>query len=712
MRNGIIGAWVTMSLLLLIVAPGVSAQSDDDALCREINGSVIRQTTPSTILNDALRYALYLPPCYDPAGDYPVIYLLHGSNRTEEHWLALGLAETLDRGITGGAFPPVVVAMPFGSWIANENRFAGATTWSNILLTEFIPHIESTTAVHTDRAGRAIGGISRGGFWAYNIAFRFPGQFNAVGGHSAFFDPGHFPADYNPLDLAATAPDLESLRIWLDRGVDDYAFYGLDLMGDALAERGVPHEYMIYPAGEHDDTYWSAHLADYLPFYTADWQSEAATVLPDVAHTFDVSGPVDLYLPAVGFPARRVSVDSARLLRAYAGALDFELILSQRTFIALVESGVPINSETQTVPAEELDAMLWADLDTWTLLPVVDLTPRLRPLMVDNVPVLASDLTRYPFVLPGDGFDPARLTRMLASGVTAMGRRTREAISANGVEWAVSGIRDRVQTADVFHTSNEVSFAPRCPASDEPVLGGLCAVDAHFGVLTGLGVDVVELSGNHNNDYGFTAYERTLDFYVDAGMQTVAGGRDLEAARQPLILTHGENTVAWLSCNWNGPDFAYATADTPGAAPCSTTWFEQALPPLAAQYETVIVSVQYAEYNQYQPIERQMYHFRLVADLGADVVLGTQAHQPQTFEFYRAEDGRDVFIHYGLGNLYFDQTDWPFVRFFMDELWIYDDTLLTVGLYTGIIEDLGRPRWMTQAETTEFLDVMFSVMPE
>lgn len=54
----------------------------------------------------------------------------------------------------------------------------------NVFLTEFMPLLESTYRV--DTAQRAIGGISRGGSWAYEIAFRHPQLFRAVGGHSAF----------------------------------------------------------------------------------------------------------------------------------------------------------------------------------------------------------------------------------------------------------------------------------------------------------------------------------------------------------------------------------------------------------------------------------------------------------------------------------------------------------------------------------------------
>jgi poly-gamma-glutamate capsule biosynthesis protein CapA/YwtB (metallophosphatase superfamily) len=96
-----------------------------------------------------------------------------------------------------------------------------------------------------------------------------------------------------------------------------------------------------------------------------------------------------------------------------------------------------------------------------------------------------------------------------------------------------------------------------------------------------------------------------------------------------------------------------------------------------------------------------------MADLGADVVIGTQAHWPQTIEFYTASDGRDVFIHYGLGNLFFDQTGGAYPQFLMDELLIQDGRLLGITLHPGIIEGLARPRWMTPDEAEIFLREIF-----
>jgi len=122
---------------------------------------------------------------------------------------------------------------------------------------------------------------------------------------------------------------------------------------------------------------------------------------------------------------------------------------------------------------------------------------------------------------------------------------------------------------------------------------------------------------------------------------------------------------------------------------------------LSQQVDVLIVSVQHVEVEDYLPTTAQQNDFRRLADLGADIVLGTAAHKPQTYEFYG-----DSFIHYGMGNLYFDQPFWGNIRFFMNTFYIYDGQLRGIELFPGIIEDLGRPRLMTPEERANFLFFM------
>ncbi|NWF68216.1 MAG: CapA family protein [Chloroflexi bacterium] len=696
-----------LSLLCLLLA---LQPAQAQRFCGETAGRVETRSYTSALIAQEMRYSVYLPPCYDTSGlTYPVVYLMHGSASDNTHWLNLGLAQVLDRGILQYVLPPMIVVLPYGDWIANENWFNDAS-WANIFLNELLPDAEAQYRISARALTRAIGGISRGGFWAYHIALRHPDLFSAVGGHSAFFDEFHAPPEQNPLDLALTAPGIEALRLWLDRGRDDYAQVNLDLMDSRLTQRGLAHTYTVYPEGQHEDAYWAAHVAEYMQFYAAQWPLPAP-------ENDEPSQARFLLVPAVAFPSLHYSIDSAALRSVAGGAYDPNLILGFTAWTALQNVAIAISPDTRVVMDDELLDALWRERTAYTLLPFDDLTTRFRMLRVDEMLPIDHDLAVYPFAWQSaaPNYDPARLTRILLSGVTALARNTLTALDQNGLAWAGEAILPYVSRADFFHMSNEVSFAPRCPASDEPVLGSFCAVDAHFDLFTYLGADIIELTGNHNNDYGYSAYLRTLAMFHDAGMVTIGGGRTLAEARTPYSIEHNGSRIAMLACNWNGPYYALVNEDAtqaggvrPGAAYCEMDWLSAIIPQLAAASDVVVVTVQYAEYEQYTPIERQVWHYRQLADLGADIVVGTQAHKPQTFEFYTPLNSDDeVLLHYGMGNLFFDQPFWGNRRFFMDQLLIYTGRLLTVDLFTGIIDDLARPRPMTAEERLNFLQFMF-----
>ncbi|MBW7958829.1 MAG: CapA family protein, partial [Candidatus Promineofilum sp.] len=95
--------------------------------------------------------------------------------------------------------------------------------------------------------------------------------------------------------------------------------------------------------------------------------------------------------------------------------------------------------------------------------------------------------------------------------------------------------------------------------------------------------------------------------------------------------------------------------------------------------------------------------FAELALAGATAVSGSQAHHAQGFGFEN-----DTFIHYGPGNLFFDQMDMMGTRqTFVDTYVIYDGRLISVELWTGLIENWARPRLMTPEERADLLRSVF-----
>ncbi len=722
--------WIVVALALSLTFL-TNTEIRSAQTCTSPNGTITRSSFRSTPAETTFYYSVYTPPCYDnSATTYPVVYLMHGSNDDDGQWGRLGIQQALDTGITNGTLPPMIIVMPFGEWLANKNQF-DSVSWENVFLNELMPLVEGQYRIDARRETRAIGGISRGGFWAYEIAFRHPDLFGSVGGHSAFFAEGQAPVDFDPLRMAKNSTDLDTLRIELDRGSEDYAAPGVDLMHQRLDERGILHTYTVYPEGQHNNAHWQLHVADYLAFYGSAWQTQATSTQPPLVFATNTPNvptatPVvlsfsptidptsnagqDIFLPAVAFPSLQGDISFAQLEAVRDGQADSKLALDETTAAALQARNVPLSPSIMVVADDALANTLGRNRALYTLLAFDRLTIHYRVLHMDGQHPLDTDIYTYPFAFRSDhpNYEPQKLTRLLMSGVTALTRLTRTELDEQGTDWAASGIMDTVNHADFFHTSNEVSFSPSCPKADTTPLGEFCSKESHFDLLTKLGLDIVELTGNHNNDFGTDNYLKTLQWYRDHNIRTIGGGENLEQARTPLLLDHHSNKIAMLACNWIGPYYALAGENAPGAAFCDWDWLRVVIPQLKAEGNFVVVSVQYLEIEDYKPSAKQVSDFQGLADLGADVVLGTQAHKPQTLDFYGARTGQEAFIHYGLGNLFFDQPFWGNSRFFMDELYIYNAHLLNVDLFTGIIDDLARPRPMTTDEQTNFFAFMFN----
>lgn len=726
-----------------LVVGGFPAQSQ--VTCEETQGRTERSFYVA--VQTQMAYTVYLPPCYDSTTrNYPVIYLMHGSNDDDGQWLRLGLGDILDEGITSGDIPPVIAVMPFGNWMANENEF-DREGWGQVFLDEVMPRVETDYRIDARRESRAIGGISRGGFWAFHIALRNPDLFSALGGHSAFFDRYHATAENNPLDLVQIPENTANLRIYMDRGGDDYAAPGLDLMDERLNEASVPHDYIVHPTGQHANSYWREHVAEYVQFYVENWR-DSSTETPAQSSIFVTNTPASsvqviaiptqtpaptqsasvdttitetstealrLYVPAVIFQSIESSVTSDMLDNIRNGGADSRLVLSVSNAAALIGDGVDLSPDIRIVEDGVLRNTLFSNRNLYTLLPFDHLNTKYRVMYVDDVHPIDMDLGDYPFAFTTGtpNFDRSHLTTLTMSGVTAITRGMIPVLDANGLEWATEAILPYVENSDYFHTSNEVSFYENCPQFNNETLGGtssFCSKPAHFELFNLLDVDVVELSGNHNNDYGYDVYRDTLDWFHGNGIATIGGGETIEEARTPLIIEHNGSRVAMLACNWVGPYYALVNEDAtlaggvrPGAAACDRTWLEPLLGQLSAENDVVIVSVQYQEVDEYIPPQDQQFDFRALADWGADVVIGTSSHFPQPVEFYG-----ESFIHYGLGNFLFDQQFFAGVHFFMDRLLIYDNALINVDLFTGIIEEQGRPRPMTAEERRNFLFLIFN----
>jgi len=266
-------------------------------------GRVECDAVPSAILRHPVRYCIILPPGYEAQKTrrYPVLYFLHGLGGDERELVTSGAWEIEDHLRETGKIGDMLIVAPDGGSSFYINSQDGKVNYEDFLLREFIPAIEHRYRAAGTRSGRGITGVSMGGYGALRLAFKDPSLFAAVSaqmpalfgtvppiltgvpvhGHrvtgvSAF---GAIPSEAfwqrnSPLTLArANAARLHHLQIYFDCGdQDDYGFdSGARSLDRILTEKGIPHEFHIYPGG-HDWNYVAAHFAEVLQF---EWNALA-----------------------------------------------------------------------------------------------------------------------------------------------------------------------------------------------------------------------------------------------------------------------------------------------------------------------------------------------------------------------------------------------------------------------------------------------------
>lgn len=264
-------------------------------------------------------------------------------------------------------------------------------------------------------------------------------------------------------------------------------------------------------------------------------------------------------------------------------------------------------------------------------------------------------------------FNEENVAKVNMTGVTAMARRVALAMDMRkNYTYPAEKIAAFLSDADLTHTSNEVSFVDGCNAYTGM---RFCSPPQSIETLKAIGVDVIELTGNHNNDFGSKYNTQTIEKYKEEGIAYFGGGLNIEDASKPYITEVDGTTISFLGYNYYdaivaGGSNALARENSAGANAYSEEKMEKDIEGLRESTDIIIVDFQFQECYSYpsgdviypvcyKPINNQTSVFRKAIDYGADIVVGTQAHQPQTYELYK-----DGVIFYGLGNLFFDQSMW------------------------------------------------------
>ncbi|MEO8549557.1 MAG: CapA family protein, partial [Kofleriaceae bacterium] len=386
-------------------------------------------------------------------------------------------------------------------------------------------------------------------------------------------------------------------------------------------------------------------------------------------------------------------LSAARLRAMWRGETRIHLAASADTIAALA----PVLGDAR------VDLLADRHVVRWAIVPVDELSPAWKIVTVGGAHALRDDGGVLAVGLCGGAItnvDPKDVTTLAMTGVTAMARFTAKLMDRKGTTYPARDIASWFEHTDYVHISNEVSFVPDCePSADrgQP----FCSREQYIELMAKVHANLVELDGSHLDDFGSRWFAHTIEMYEQRGWHFFGGGRDQTEASRPLLLDDKAGTkLAFLGCNMphstsrtirNRPDVAY----------CDLARLEDQIADLRHQGYTPIVSIQHEEVYTHAPPDIVVHDFRRLAAAGAAVVFGSQAHFAHPFEVV---DG--AFVHYGAGNLFFDQS-WKGARDATnDRFYFHRGKLLAVDHLFTRIEEAGRPRPMRDDERAGLLKTL------
>lgn len=211
-------------------------------------------------------------------GRLPVFYLLHGLSDDYSAWQR---RTSIERYVQDLA---LIVVMPDGGRYFYCDG-VDAPHYESYLIQDLLPYIDSVFPTRAERAGRAIGGLSMGGYGAIKLALKFPALFVSANGHSGAYDIASMPEPVRDIpewrhvfgdNPAGGKDDVFALAARMDRtlipalridcGADDFLIEASRRLHAHLSALGIPHEYEEFP-GTHTWEYWDAHVQEALAFH-------------------------------------------------------------------------------------------------------------------------------------------------------------------------------------------------------------------------------------------------------------------------------------------------------------------------------------------------------------------------------------------------------------------------------------------------------------
>jgi S-formylglutathione hydrolase FrmB len=288
------------------------AQRDDRDVAVRVSTAALQHPVDVRIL---------LPTEYEAAENqarrYPVLYLFHGTSGRASDWIIAGNAAATTAGV------PLIVVMPDcgfngdgGGWFANwyNGGAGGPPMWETFHIEQLVPWIDANLRTIATRSGRAVAGLSQGGFGSLSYAARHPDLFTSAaafsGGCEIDRDPeaidiatsiiqgttilSGFDKDaifgpratqeinwqaHDPATLVTNLRGMD-IELWTGNGevgplevgppdavasaIELITFGATRLFHGHLDEARIPHAYNYYGGGTHIWAYWARDLEEYM----------------------------------------------------------------------------------------------------------------------------------------------------------------------------------------------------------------------------------------------------------------------------------------------------------------------------------------------------------------------------------------------------------------------------------------------------------------
>ena len=226
---------------------------------------------------------VFLPPGYftDPTKHYPVLYLLHGHPGGPLNLLLAGRIGALESVLVARRrMTPMILVMPYGStgFLGPDEEWANGvrpnSAWETFVARDLVNAIDSRYRTIASGKGRALGGLSEGGYGALNIGVHHPGEFAMLESWSGYERALPIPAIFgtsssllafnSPLyRVGLVAKELRAWHefIWFYSGADDPVLAQNQRFAEVLAALGVEHRFLVAPDQGHSWRLWRAEEA-------------------------------------------------------------------------------------------------------------------------------------------------------------------------------------------------------------------------------------------------------------------------------------------------------------------------------------------------------------------------------------------------------------------------------------------------------------------